>query len=620
MNKIIRKDLAKSILGREVYSDLLSWLDDIRQYRADYTVFVVRRSFVLVQILTDIWEQETGETLDDFSYITDAAILTVCDQIADFYMYNGCFPSIMLCDDILIHGRNINNLIADIENRIKLLLPDEEERFLLYELERAMRISVYTCSKDGVLLDKRYEPFLRMYRKEDSAFLHVLSSNISTLILNSEVANASYVYSASFEKDEFLHSIMDHGWVKTNYQNTEQYSLVVPVTNEYDAISMLYSYTATVKGQRMEFVPFVFLPQISAEETAQVYEDIVQRMKYKGYRRDYIGIVKKLYAIEGKRTFYELVSMIHSGALMNDFLKSYNVNYRNSYHASETKKLSRNYFMGAWELTRDFVEELVANPIIVDQDDLKRHIGVCIFKDTYIIEKRIHDALRHASENESSTIIMERLENQFFWQGMKEEIEAKKALNSPSVRAIKKMKRTLYGCPHIIAALVSETKNLSLTMAYFRQMMDAGVIGISSNGGTEEVVDGFCQFEKAGEQSLLTQPLRNIEYIAFLNLLCDLCKKVHLDEKLILNEFCMKYGLEEEYNQIELFLDILHNMGQYPGDWMGDYGLRIREGERSEILERRRRYLKLFEKFIAETPRNYFIKRGRINNEEDKNR
>ena len=269
-----KKDLVKRILGREVYFDLLAWIDDIRSYKADYTVFVVRRSFVLMQIFTDIWEQETGRKLDAFFYITDSAILTVCDQIAEFYECNSYFPSIMLCDDIIIHGRNINNLIDDIENRLKELLPDVDERLLIYELERAIRISVYTCSKDGVLLEKRYESSLRMYRKESYSFLHVLSSNISTLILNSEVANASYVYSAFFDKNSFLSSIIDSGWIKTNYQNTEQYSLIIPMVNEYDDIQTIYSYRATVKGQGIELVPFVFLPQISADETMDIYKNI----------------------------------------------------------------------------------------------------------------------------------------------------------------------------------------------------------------------------------------------------------------------------------------------------------------------------------------------------------
>ncbi len=326
-----KKDLVKRILGREVYFDLLAWIDDIRSYKADYTVFVVRRSFVLMQIFTDIWEQETGRKLDAFFYITDSAILTVCDQIAEFYECNSYFPSIMLCDDIIIHGRNINNLIDDIENRLKELLPDVDERLLIYELERAIRISVYTCSKDGVLLEKRYESSLRMYRKESYSFLHVLSSNISTLILNSEVANASYVYSAFFDKNSFLSSIIDSGWIKTNYQNTEQYSLIIPMVNEYDDIQTIYSYRATVKGQGIELVPFVFLPQISADETMDIYKNIIQRMEDKEYRQEYIDAVNKLYLIEGKRTFYELVSFIHSYALLNDFCEKNNRDYNKNY-------------------------------------------------------------------------------------------------------------------------------------------------------------------------------------------------------------------------------------------------------------------------------------------------
>ena len=138
--------------------------------------------------------------------------------------------------------------------------------------------------------------------------------------------------------------------------------------------------------------------------------------------------------------------------------------------------------------------------------------------------------------------------------------------------------------------------------------------------GQGGIVDGFCQFEKAGEQSLLTQPIRNLRYIPFLNLLCDFCRELALDKKAVLNEFCIKYNLQAEYKQIELFLDILDNMGQHPGDWMGDYNIRVSEGERSGLIKMRNNYLKLFESFIVETPRNYLIERGRIRDEENKNR
>ncbi len=617
---IIKRELAKNILKREVYSELLSWIEDIKEYDADYTVFVVRRSFVLVQILEDVWEQEKGEKLNDFFYITDSAILTACEQIADFYRHNGCFPSILLCDDILLHGRNINNLIADIENRMRRLLPEADERVLLYQLERAVRVWVYTCSKDGILLDKRYEMSLRAYRKENVSFLHVLSGNISSLILNSKVANASYVCSAFFDKDAFLASITGHGWIRTDYQNTVQYSIVLPAVSQYGDIGIICSYRATVKGDGMELVPFAFLPQINADETECLYHDILKRMQRKGYSRDYVNIVNKLYSIEGRRAFYELLSFIHSGALLNDFFRSYNANCKKDYDILEMEKLSRNYFMGEWGLTKSFLKELVSNPLIADMDDFKKHVYICMYPSTYIIAEKEYNRLQWTIDDKAKARIREQLENLFFWQGMKEEVEAKKVLNSPSVREIQKLKRTVYGCAYVISALVSETRNLNFTMAYFMQMMDAGVIGISSNGGTRGIVDGFCQFEKAGEQSLLTQPIRNLRYIPFLNLLCDFCRELALDKKAVLNEFCIKYNLQAEYKQIELFLDILDNMGQHPGDWMGDYNIRVSEGERSGLIKMRNNYLKLFESFIVETPRNYLIERGRIRDEENKNR
>lgn len=633
MFETIEKSMAVSILGHDVYDDLQEWVTEIQEIEADYVVFVVRRSFVLVQILTNLRKNDINQhrMIDDFSYITDSAILILCDRIAEFYRKNGYFPTILLCDDILIHGRNINHLIEDIENRMKSILLDDknndlEKKALLFQLEKAIRIFVYTCSMDSVLLEKRYEPGLRIKRPASASFSHVLSSNIATLIAKSRVANASYVRSAFVRWDDRFEE-----WIRTDYQDNIQHSLIIPIKRK-GRVKALATYRLTEKGakqsEQMQIVPFVFLPRLDSEETERIYIDIMERMKKNHYYEDCDReFVKTLYDIQGRRMFYELVSLIHSEAMLKDFFSKYQYqNNNNECKDFEINKLVRNYFNGNQDFIKQFLNKLIDHSLIASQTELELHLDQCIDEDTYIIDDSFielsfqyenYHTSGNSIENKNIKRIIQNMENLFFWQGMKEEIEAKKAFYNPSLRPVKTLKRTIYNCADALSTLVAGMNDLIYTMAYFLQMMDAGIIGISSNGGTDGKIDGFCQFEKPGEQSLLILPLRNMKYIPFLKMLCEFCEEFDLRKKTILNMFYRKEGWLDEYEETVLFLDILENMGHHPRDWMGDYSRRIKEEHRSELLKNRNNYLNKFKDFILETPRNYFMEYGRIRDEEN---
>ena len=111
------------IFDEEIERDMYQWYEDTVSGECDYVVFVVRRSYILAQIL----EKATGHYMSDVEntvYLTDASMFLCCSEFAEYYRMNDRFPKILLCDDLFIHGRNLNHILETMEERLEELLWD----------------------------------------------------------------------------------------------------------------------------------------------------------------------------------------------------------------------------------------------------------------------------------------------------------------------------------------------------------------------------------------------------------------------------------------------------------------------------------------------------------------
>ena len=116
------KNITSQMFEPEIFNDMCEWYLDTTSGEWKYVVFVVRRSYILAQILEKITQKYMAKVAGTI-YLTDAAFLLCCDAFAEYYRKNGRFPKILLCDDFFIHGRNINHILEGIEKRLMKLLP-----------------------------------------------------------------------------------------------------------------------------------------------------------------------------------------------------------------------------------------------------------------------------------------------------------------------------------------------------------------------------------------------------------------------------------------------------------------------------------------------------------------
>lgn len=226
---------ARAILG-SYYEDLvlfflrLYWHCDQQDllWRAPSTTpkFVVacitRRSNVLLTLFTSIlcyyaalpkekqpkFFSSAGLTCERIAYleqhyfITDTALLAQSQEIGDYYLSHHELPQIIIFDELLLHGRALNNLLSQFESRIIDWVQTHSESEIQWDaaqfrqqLLNQVQILVYIQNNDELLLVARYQQRLTSQHIAPLAQVRELSKRFSMLIEVSGQNNVAYSWS-----------------------------------------------------------------------------------------------------------------------------------------------------------------------------------------------------------------------------------------------------------------------------------------------------------------------------------------------------------------------------------------------------------------------------------------
>lgn len=160
--------------------------------------------------MAQIMEDVTGESMEKSAafFLTDAAFFSYYKRLAQFYVTHHRLPNILICEDSVVHGRNIQNFIDGISKAIwdsvqELSTQETDEEEFQNEFIRAVNIHVITRASTGLLLPMRYVLRIHSCTLQETRELHELSYRISSLILHSDKANAAYVFSQTITNAEY---------------------------------------------------------------------------------------------------------------------------------------------------------------------------------------------------------------------------------------------------------------------------------------------------------------------------------------------------------------------------------------------------------------------------------
>lgn len=583
---------AVSLLKAEVLAGLKEWYEFTLLDKWKYVIFAVRRSYMLALIM----EMITGRKMEESSvaaFLTDAAFFLRYKELAEIFDRQQQFPPILICDEIIIHGRNINHIMDGITNRIYEELGGKySEDTVRAAFARAVVIHVYTRNSGQLLLREIYERNLHFIRKEEPLFFRQLSSDISLLIMRADITNACYVFTRHLSDDD-VEKVDLNGYISTSYQNVKQDAEILYL-REGDIVKAISTIRLikNINCDGYRVAPFVFLPNLDSDETMYLANAIAERIPDEEIRKWFL----ELNRIGGKRTFNELISLLLSNVILQEFEQKNGFTVDKQDKERELTKLARNYDQRGFLKTKRMLGKLIDAHLFTMQEMAK--LLFCAISDKRLVMMLEGEGHREVPESRKQDI-KRKIEDYFYKQGMRDEYSAYELLRRPYFSTPRRAERRVRGCCFTLQELnQGYTKwESNYCMAYFLQMMDAGVTGLSSYAPNNASVVGFAQFAKAGEISLLIKPLRFYEYLPMLIRVEFEAGRRMLNIADELREFCSAFPKQYSSSLVAdlvKFVEALEQTGQFPGDWSGGYIDRIEIKAPDNfftLLDRRRKHL-----------------------------
>lgn len=563
--------MAETLLGNEGLEQAKKWYEETLDAAWEYVVFVVRRCYILALILEEI----TGKCMEEESnaaFLTDAAFYLRCEEMAQRFRETERFPSILLCDDVLVHGRNLNHLLSSIQKKLYELLPEYDRKEIDDALVKAVRIHVIQRADLKLLLAGRYASKLQYKRIVRQVTMHKTSEQISELLSASGMANACYIFSEHFSNAEFLKEKWEErGCVSSSFQNVLEHSWVQPIGTggRVKAVLTLRIFQDSAHGG-YRAIPFAFLPNLGREETAGIFNEILETI---GKDHPCGKWMQELERIEGKRSFNELLSLIISNVVLQEFNVRYNIQPDQQDYQHEIRKLARNYNQhDLWE-TEQYLNYLIGNKLF-GQEELERILEKYISDERYIVQLR--EGNTEELSRERIRQIVKREESFFYEKGRRDEQQAYELSRYLYVPDIWRVDRFVRGVCFDLRQLFEgySRQEFVYGMAYFLQMMDAGILSLSSYASQNIRVVGYAQFLKAGEQSLFLLPMEHYSYVPMLTAMQRRGEQLKGGLKGEIARF-RESGYsnigEEQWNDIMDFVETLQGIGQTPEDWDEDF-------------------------------------------------
>ena len=174
---------------------------------AEYKVLVSEHMLCLNQAL--ITERESGEIKQDpaDNIMSGTAFLLSAARIADRYAYKKKFPRILICEDVMIRGRNVAVLIETFRKIVKDCLDavgvQVNETRLSADLYKSVGIYVFARSADEELLINNGK--YRIFRAQVLPVmdLRMLIAQISSYLQNAKAVRTPYLLSAQLPWYQF---------------------------------------------------------------------------------------------------------------------------------------------------------------------------------------------------------------------------------------------------------------------------------------------------------------------------------------------------------------------------------------------------------------------------------
>lgn len=552
-----------------------------------YVVFIVRRSAALAVIL----EQVTGlrmQNRTDKRFLTDGGLLLQTANLAAFYRNYGRFPEIRILDELMIRGGNLRHFLEVLEKELAFQMKDVAPDKIHSGLVRAVRIRIFAGTKQKKYFLGDYAFSVKVQHEYPVSRWRELSVALSSLLYQCDSANAGYICSAFIDKTDAEHVLSIRGdeespvFRKTVYQNVKEYTSV-RIVGQDRVRAVLSLRLVEVTGIGFRALPFVFLPNLTERETERLWEFLFERLKERTDTGPSIKIwADRLRKIPGLRSANEFLTLLLSLPLLQDLLKRTNLSWAKKDFERELQKMVRNYNLTQEKETERILRAVMGKSLLSLQE-LEKLLETVVEDDEAKILLEVQDE-EEVPEADLEAEYRKDLENKFYDMNLREERESRRILenyekgNGPDPEDAK---RYAESNGEILEEILSDkgkkrssSRKVQACIRILLQMMDAGVLGISSYPPQKIRPQGLSQFAKAGEMSQQIRILEDYEFLPLLRELQTVSKEKGRSMEDLFTAFCRspEYGLEEEVaKRLLKLLEEMRETGQEPMDWNTSY-------------------------------------------------
>ncbi len=309
------------ILGED-FDDFLHFFVELLSYCAKpkgndqfLVAFVTRRCHILLQLFLNIFDSFVDGTcadplppylqdvdlsrlkeIVDRHFLTDFNLVVQAGRIADHYKETGSFPEVVILDEIIIHGRAVNNLLLTYEaaviGRLKQLEPEMSDRrraALLDRLASATKLYIYAQNNEPLLLLPRYQRQLCSKHLYSPRKIKELSQKFASLVISGNVNNVAYSWnfklqSPAVERWASLSPSPDFVTLTTNLRYVRQDCCLwlYPNASSPKAICSIrwkQHHAANCSKSELLVVPFIVFDRIPRQNLLRLHNRICEDLE-----------------------------------------------------------------------------------------------------------------------------------------------------------------------------------------------------------------------------------------------------------------------------------------------------------------------------------------------------
>ncbi len=586
------KDYLRRMLGEDLFLLCKNFFESVWGSSAPYKVFLARRCMNLMYMFymcaDDDWHRDSLES----SFFSDGALLSNAREIAEIYRESHTVPEILIVDELLIHGRTLNQLISELVERIYRFLCEEGDDVDRTRLEtdvlNAVHIRVILQNNKQLLLYGIYQRNLRSEKIRPIRKWHQFSSGVSQAIAGGVVANTSFVptlqmraFADNDAKKIYRHLSERADSLFTAFSWRKRFlekAWIYPLTNEDGAVKAIY--TLRVVPSEMDgtklIVPFVIFSDIRAQK-GSLYQMLCSKL-FKNFDLEMQVALDNVlrYWQADSPAWMEALSLIFSQNLLLLLMQDCKIpGWEKGIDYEKIRMSFRSLNNDVAALFYDRIVERTTPWMALEQ------MNKALLELTYDAEPLCHiqnidDTEKSKESNEWIVPIENTVGDVLSKYGQQAEYHAfrqrtgREFLSGRGI-ANKPLSDILYQVSHNYSEGMTQTipnkQILSCVVSVLLRYMDIGAAATVVSYNESSDYEGYSNMCRAGEQSLFILPQRYSCYLPILSVMEQDCMRDLERLTYRMKEFLTPILKQKTVGDLITFTESLYEIGQYLQDW-----------------------------------------------------